>query len=132
MNGLITVQLLTTKLGGEAHGDTCSLRSTKVRITSPLAVRPLLGILCSANPLAVSPHPLPSPVLGALLHHSSLSVPIPQSIFHLSNHEKNLHSTSLQPALVLCSPHFPSPPLRKDMGILGLRNCSQTVGASGE
>lgn len=110
MNRLITVQLLTTKLGGEAHGDICSLRSGKVRITSPLAVRPLLGILCSANPLAASPHPLPSPALGAMLHHSSLSVPIPQSIFHLSNHEINLRSTSLQSALAPCSPHFAPTP----------------------
>lgn len=69
MNRPITVQLLTGRLGGEAHGELCSSRSREVSTRSPLAVSPLLRILCSANPLAASPHPLPSPVLGALFHH---------------------------------------------------------------
>lgn len=127
MNRPNTLQLLTGRLGGEAHGEMCSSRSRKVRTRSALAVSPCLDILCSANPLAASPRPLPSPVLGALLHHPSFPVPIPQSICHLPSHEKNPHSTSLQPAIV---PHSPEIlPLPKHTRILRLRNSSQTGGA---
>lgn len=130
MNRPNTAQLLTSRLGGESHGEMCSSRSRKVKTKCPLAASPLLDILCSESPLAALPTPLPSLVLGALLHHSSLPVPISQHICHHPKHKKNPHSTSPQPALVPHSPYVL--PLPKHVHVLWLRNSSQTGGALGE
>lgn len=108
MNRPNTVQLLTSRLGGEAYGEMCSLRSRKVRTRPPLALSSLLVILYFSNPFTESTCP-PGTILLAVLQHPSLPVPMPQSICHLHKHQKNCHLTSLQPALALHSHVLPLP-----------------------
>lgn len=93
------LQLLTGKRGGEAHGQMLSSIPRKIRTRFLLAVSPRMDALCSANLLAVSPHTLPGPALGAMPCHLSLLAP---------SHRARATSLSMTKAL-LRHPFKPSP-----------------------